>query len=257
MRVRFLNSTAIKGLALFDDPAIGEELATNYTQFHPSEREAVIATVVSRSSFARPFLEQMAAGKIARTDLSPFHARQLRSLNDAALTKRLNEVWGELRDSPAEQKDFIARLKTQLTPSALAAANKSNGRVVFNTACSACHTLYGHGGQVGPDLTGSGRANLDYLLDNIVDPSAVVSADFRMSIVDLKDGRTLNGIIMGKTERTLTLKTMTDTVSLERSQIEAIRPSSLSLMPEGLLESLSEAQARDLIAYLMHNSQVP
>jgi putative heme-binding domain-containing protein len=213
-------------------------------------------TLASRPSFAGPLLDEMAAGRIPRADLTAFHARQIRSFNDARLTKRLGEIWGELRDSPAEKRQLIGALKAKLTPDVLAAADKSAGRVVFSNACSACHTLYGHGGQVGPDLTGSGRDNLDYLLDNIVDPSAVVSADFRMSIIDLKDGRTLNGLVAAKTDHTLTVKTMTETVTLERAEVEKIRASSLSLMPEGLLEALTEAQARDLIAYLMHRSQV-
>jgi putative heme-binding domain-containing protein len=110
---------------------------------------------------------------------------------------------------------------------------------------------------VGPDLTGSGRDNVDYLLDNIIDPSAVVNADYRMSVVDLQDGRTLNGLIAAKTARTIPLKTMTETVTLERSQIEKIQESTLSLMPEGLLETLTETQVRDLFAYLMTRTQVP
>lgn len=257
LKVRFLNSTAVRGLALFDDPVIGEKLAESYQEFHPSERGAVMDTLVSRPSFARPLLEEMAARRIPRADMTPFHARQVRSFNDATLSKRLAEVWGELRDSPADKKQFIAQLKTRLTPAALAAADKSAGRQVFNTACAACHTLYGHGGQTGPDLTGSGRDNLDYLLDNIVDPSAVVNADFRMSVLDLKDGRTLNGLIAANTERTLTLKTLTETLTLERAGVQSVQQSSLSLMPEGLLEALNETQVRDLIAYLMHRTQVP
>jgi len=90
-------------------------------------------------------------------------------------------------------------------------ADLSRGRLVFNTVCAACHTLYGEGGKVGPDLTGGGRDILDYLLENIVDPSATVTADFRMSIVELKDGRVLNTLLAARTERTLTLKTMTET----------------------------------------------
>ncbi|MEO8428844.1 MAG: c-type cytochrome, partial [Verrucomicrobiota bacterium] len=140
---------------------------------------------------------------------------------------------------------------------ALSQADKSQGRVVFNTACAACHTLYGDGGKVGPDLTGAGRDNLDYLLENTIDPSAVVTADFRMSVVNLKDGRVLNGLIAAKTDRTLTLKTMTETLTFERGEIQSVQESSLSLMPEGLLEALAPEQARDLIAYLMHKSQVP
>src|SRR5262249_21788540 len=108
-----------------------------------------------------------------------------------------------------------------------------------------------------PDLTGGGRGNLDYLLENILDPSAVVTADFRMSIADLTDGSVLNGLIAAKTERTLTLKTMTETLTIERGEIANGRESSLSLMPEGLLEALTPLEARDLIAYLMYNGQVP
>ncbi len=90
-----------------------------------------------------------------------------------------------------------------------------------------------------------------------MDPSAVVTAEFRMFIVDLKDGRVLNGLVAAKTDRTLTLKTMTETLAVERGEIAEIRESSVSLMPEGLLEALTPEQARDLIAYLMHKSQVP
>lgn len=255
--VRFLNSTAVRGLALFDDPAIGESLAGSYNRFHPAERPAVIETLVSRRSFATPLLDEIAAGRIPRADVTPFHARQIRSFNDDTLTKRLSEVWGELRDSTADKQKFIASLKSKLTPAALALADRSAGRAVYTLACASCHTLYGHGGQAGPDLTGSGRDNLDYLLDNMVDPSAVVNADFRMSVVDLKDDRTLNGLVVAKTDRTISLRTQSETLTLERAEITSLRESALSLMPEGLLEGLSETQVRDLIAYLMHRSQVP
>ena len=90
-----------------------------------------------------------------------------------------------------------------------------------------------------------------------MDPSAVVTADFRMSIVELKDGRLLNALVAATTERTLTLKTMTETLTVERGEIAGIQESALSLMPEGLLDALPPEQARDLIAYLMHKSQVP
>ena len=126
---------------------------------------------------------------------------------------------------------------------------KSQGRVLFNTLCSACHTLYGQGGVVGPDLTGAGRDNLDYLLENIADPSAVVTADFRIAVVKLKDGRTLNGFIAARTTRTLTIKSMTESQTVERADIAS--------MPDGLLETLTSDQRRDLIAYLMHPTQVP
>jgi putative heme-binding domain-containing protein len=254
---KFLNPVAARGLASFDDPAVGTKLVKAYRQFHPSERGQLLSALVSRVTFAQALLDAVAEGKIARADISAFHARQIRSLKDTALDNRLAAVWGELRDSPADKQQLIARWKTQLTPAALARADTRQGRLVYNAVCASCHTLHSEGGKVGPDLTGGGRDNLDYLLENIVDPGAVVTADFRMSVVDLKDGRVLNGLIAAKTDRTLTLKTMTESLTIERNEIEDIRKSTLSLMPEGLLETLPPEQARDLIAYLMHNGQVP
>ena len=255
--VRFLNPVAARGLATFDDPAIGPKLVKAYRQFHPSERAQLLATLVSRPAFAMALLSAVAEGKIPRADISPYDARQIQTLRDATVRKKLAEVWGELRDSPADKRQLMAKWKAQITSEALAKADKGHGRVVFNLACASCHTLYGDGGKVGPDLTGGGRDNLDYLLENTTDPSAVVTADFRMSIVNLKDGRVFNGLIAAKTDRTLTIKTMTETITVERSEIESIQESSLSLMPEGLLEVLKPDQALDLIAYLMHKSQVP
>jgi putative heme-binding domain-containing protein len=256
LSVQFLNTVAIRGLAQFDDPAIAAKLAKSYRSFHQTERGAVLDTLVSRPAFARVLLTEVAAGRIPRAHITAFHARQIRSLDDAELTKQLAEVWGEWREPAADKRQLIATLKQRLTPATLAKADKSQGRALYNTACAACHRLYGEGGQVGPDLTGAGRDNLDYLLETIVDPSAVVTADFRMSVASLKDGRVLNGIVAVQTARTLTLKTMTETITVERGEIESLQESKLSLMPEGLLEALTETQARDLIAYLMSPGQV-
>jgi putative heme-binding domain-containing protein len=255
LRVRFLNTTALAGLTLFGDPAIGEQLAKNYNSFHPTERQAVIEALVSRASFAGALLEQIAAGKIPRADLSALHARQIRSLGDEPLTARLSEVWGELRDSPRDRQEAILRLKNQLTPE-LPAAPTARGRAVFQTNCANCHRLYGAGADIGPDLTGAGRHNLAYLLENIVDPSAVVNKDYRMSIVRLADGRVHNGLILSEDDRRVVLQTAKEKVTILREEIEQIAPTTLSPMPDGILQPLADEQVRDLVAYLMSAGQV-
>ena len=90
-----------------------------------------------------------------------------------------------------------------------------------------------------------------------MDPSAVVSADFRMTILHTKDGRVFNGMIRDKTEKTLSVQTMVDRVTLERAMIDRAEELPVSLMPEGLLGALSAEQRRDLIGYLMQKTQVP
>jgi putative heme-binding domain-containing protein len=257
VRVRFLNSVAARGLALFDDPAIGATLAKSYRSFHPSERAVVLEVLASRPSFASALLEQIAEGKIARQDLTAFHARQIRSLGDPIVSERLAQVWGVERDAAADKRQRIFELKQHLHSAALAQADRSRGRAIFDRVCASCHKLYGYGGDIGPDLTGAGRDNLDYLLENVVDPSASVSADFRMFVVAMNDGRVLNGLVRARTARTLTLQTQTEALVLDRRDIESIQPSPNSLMPDGLLATLSETETCELVSYLMHRTQVP
>jgi putative heme-binding domain-containing protein len=257
LEVRGLGVVAARGLALSEDPAIGVRLAKAYRKFSPQERTALLDTLVARPAFAKALLDEMAAGAIAKTDLTAFHARQIRGFEDEALTQQLVEVWGELRESAADKKALVEKLKGDLKPEVLASANLGNGRALYAAVCGACHTMYGEGGKIGPDLTGSGRANLDYLLENIVDPSAVVSADYRMSLVTLEDGRALSGVIAGKDERTLTLRTLAETMTIDQKEVVKIDTSPMSMMPEGLLLAFPPEQVRDLIAYLMHPVQVP
>jgi putative membrane-bound dehydrogenase-like protein len=257
IRVRFLNAVALRGLALSDDPAVGRLLAANYRGFHPSERSAALEALVSRPTFAKALLDQVAAGKIPRSDITAFHARQILGLDSPELSRRLSEVWGELRTTSADRCERISALKSRLGSRELAAADRSKGRAVFEKACASCHRLYGNGADIGPDLTGSGRTDLDYLLENIVDPSAVVSADYRMSVVAMSDGRTLNALVKGRTDHTITLQTPTEAVTVDRADVEEIKPSPLSLMPEGIFDTLSPTEVRDLTAYLIQRTQVP
>jgi putative membrane-bound dehydrogenase-like protein len=256
LKVRFLNTVALQGLVRFDDPAVGKLIARSYRTFHPTERPAVVEALASRPGFAGELLELVAAGTVPRSELSAFQARQVRGFDRPELTKRLAEVWGELRDSPQDKAEAIARLKSDLTPARLAAADKPRGRAVFAQACANCHRLFGAGAEVGPDLTGSGRKDLDYLLSNIVDPSAVVTKDFQLTVLALADGRAVNGVVVAETDKALTVQTAQDRVAIPKEDVVDRTRSAQSLMPDGLLQPLNAEQVRDLIAYLMADAQV-
>jgi putative heme-binding domain-containing protein len=257
LSVRFLNSVAAAGLATFNDPEVGLLLARSYRRFHPSERPAVIETLATRPAFASALFNQIEAGGIPRSDLSAAQARQIRDLGDPELTRRLTAVWGEVRESSAAARAAIETWRQRLTPEELARADRSRGRLVYTRFCANCHRLHGQGGDIGPDLTGSGRHNLDYLLGNIIAPSDIVPVEYRTSVVVLRDGRVLTGQIAAQTERTLTLQTPTSRMLIDRKTVEEVRPSTLSLMPDGLLQTISNDQFRDLVAYLQHPTQVP
>ena len=255
--VRDLAGVAARGLANFDDPKIGALLIQKYGGMYAHQRPDAMGALVARPAWAAMLLDAIANGQIARTDLGAFHARQIRSFNDDALTRQLGEVWGEVRESDEAKKALIAKLKAQFTPAVLAKADLPAGRALFAQTCAVCHKLHGEGGALGPDLTGSARDQLTYLVENIADPSAIVPVDFRMSIVTMKDGRVLTGFVGGKTERGFTLRGLTDTQTIERAEVKEITDSPQSLMPEGILSALNETQVRDLIGYLQTKVQVP
>lgn len=247
---RVLAPEAIRGLAAFDDADIPQIIIDRYGNLPPDGRERVIDTLTSRPSFARSLLEAVASGRIEAREISAFHARQLRSFGDEELTQRLEQVWGVLRDTPEDKKKQMASLKASLTSDRIGQADLSAGRAVFQKTCGNCHVLYGEGGRIGPDLTGANRQNLDYLLENIVDPSATMASEYKVSLVALDDGRALTGVILQQNDRVVVLQTKDERLSLDRRQIEEIAPQNASLMPEGLLNTLTPEQIVALTAYL-------
>ncbi|HUE74025.1 MAG TPA: PVC-type heme-binding CxxCH protein [Pirellulaceae bacterium] len=253
---RLLAEVAIRGLAGYSDADIPVLLVGHYPRLRPEAQAAAIDTLVSRPEFAAALLAAVEAGKLAARDISAFHARQIRSFENAKLSAKLASVWGEVRASAADKQKLMAEWKEKLTPT-IGQADLSAGRALFAKSCANCHVLYGEGKSAGPDLTGGNRRNLDYLLENLLDPSGLVAADFRMTVFQLRDGQTISGVIVEQTEKTLTIQTQQERVTIPKSDVERKRPSNLSLMPDGLLTPLSPEQVRDLVGYLMTREQVP
>lgn len=257
LRHRELAADAAQGLAAYNHPRTADLLIAAFGGFKQLPREAAMAVLVSRPAYAEKLLQAVAAGQIDRRYVSPFQLRQMQTLNVPAVDQRISELWPELKKLSAEKVEAIVAYRDQLTAETLAAADPAAGRAIFERTCVQCHKLFGAGGNVGPDLTGAQRHNLNYLLENIIDPSATVSKDFHMSVVITTDGRVLNGIVTAQNDRTLTLQTPTQRQVLARDEIEEIRRSNLSMMPERMLDALTAEQSRDLIAYLMSPRQVP
>jgi len=252
---RIMAGEAIRGLAVFDDPSVPETLVKNWSHF-PPHHGAAVETLVSRSSYALALLSAIEQGRIQREVISPSQARQLVNLNNEPVTAKLNEIWGSIRETPAGKKEEIASWKKVLTTEVIEKADPVNGKIVFSQSCGACHRLYGEGGQIGPDLTGSDRHNLDYLLGNTVNPNDVIPADYRLTVLTLKDGRVVSGVVPEENQNTVTVQSAAGEVIVAVNEIRKRETLPVSLMPEGLLKALGEDSVKDLVAYLMTTSPV-
>ena len=256
LKQRYLNEVAARGLATEVDDEVGMKLLASLRAFAPLDRPAIISILASRENWGEQLLQAVAEGAIDRSEISPFQARQLSSFRAQRLDELLAKHWGQARETDAQRAEQIQALRKLLTASRLAEADRKQGRVLFDINCAGCHTLYGEGGKLAPDLTGAGRGNLDYLLENIVDPSAVVTKEFRATVAMLVDGRVLTGLMTSRKRDVVTLATQEQTLHVPVEDIAELKQSAVSTMPDGLLSQLSDLQILNLIAYLQSTQQV-
>jgi putative membrane-bound dehydrogenase-like protein len=252
-----LRGTAVRGLAAFNDGKTPELILKKYASFTDAEKADAVATLASRPAYALALLDAVEKKDVARADIYAFTARQLIGLNNKEVTERVAKVWGTIRPPSKDKAALMAKYKSELTPGNLKKADLSNGRTIFAKNCASCHRLFDDGGRIGPELTGSQRANVDYFLENVLDPSAVVAAEYRVTVIELKNGRYLNGIVKEENDKSVTLQTQNEAVVVPKEDIEERRASPNSLMPDGLLDKLSKEEVRDLVAYLASPKQVP
>ena len=191
--------------------------------------------------------------RIAKQEI-PSHVA--RSLNDI-LGKDFVAVYGEVRQLAADRKNRMGHYRKLLTPAAISKASPEQGRKVFQKTCANCHTLYGTGGKIGPDLTGSNRANLDYILLNSIDPSYDVPEGYRMLQIVTVQGQIINGILAEEDGSRVILKTVEEPRRIiPKADIEVRKVSDKSMMPDGQFDALKPQQVIDLIRYLRTTSQV-
>ena len=252
-----IRATALRGLAGFDDAKTPSVLLAGFSKFNATEQRDALNTLASRSTYARPLVEAVHSGAVPKAALTADLVRQLRSLKDPSLAADLTRIWGVMKETSPDMKAEVERVKRLYGAGGSQPGDAPRGRVVFNQICAQCHHLFDSGGHVGPDITGANRADLDYLLQNILYPNSVIPNEYLASTVETKDERVLTGMIKSQDASGITLQTANDLVTLPRSEIRKIEATAISMMPEGLIANLTEQQTRDLLYYLSRPGQVP
>jgi len=253
---RELRGPAIRGLAAFADGKTPDALLGIYASLGHAEKRDVLNTLVSRPAYAVRLLDAVADKRIPTTEVPAEVLRNLRNLKDAAVAKRLADLYGVVRDTPADRKRLIAEWREIAIPPT-PRPDPTFGRAVYAKVCQQCHKLYGVGSDIGPDITGANRSDFGYLLETILDPSAVIPKEYAATQIALHNGRVVTGIVKQETPAALTVATANETLTIPVSDIESRTPSEVSMMPDDLFKNLSHTEVRALIDYLRGQSQVP
>ena len=238
-------------LARFNSPSVAEALLKQLPQLQDAAYSSAMEALCSRTTWANLVLDRIADGTLPKSHLTAFYARQMASLGDAALKVRLEKEWGRLGQSSSELKNEISKLATAFKTAPLWAYSDDAGAVHFKKLCSQCHLPNGQSSALGPKLTGSGAKGVEYVVENVIDPNAVVGRDYQSRIIQTTGGRVISGLIEKESETSITIRTLNDSVTIAKSEIEETKISDNSFMPEGLLKTLNDREKIELLKYLM------
>ncbi|OJW16253.1 MAG: dehydrogenase [Planctomycetales bacterium 71-10] len=250
-----LRAPALRALAAYDDPETAPAVLALYPTLAPEERRDALNTLAARATSSKALLAAVEAGQVASKDLSADLVRQIRNHKDAEVDALIGKVWGAARETTADKAQLIEKYRKILTAGYAKKPDVELGRAVFARTCQQCHTLFGVGANIGPDLTGSNRADREYVLANVLDPSALIGKDYLAHVVATSDGRVLTGLVKSEDKDAVTLQTANELLVIPRGDIDESRPSELSMMPDDLLTPLSDFEVRSLVAYLASPAQ--
>jgi putative heme-binding domain-containing protein len=212
-------------------------------------RAKAIDVMLTHPTWASRVFSVVEAGSIDAAEISTEQLRHVADFHDKALDARIAKRWGKVTGGTPEEK--LAEVRRFNNDLRAFPGDAKAGRAIFQNICGVCHKLYDEGAAVGPDLTHANRKDRDYLLVSIVDPSAVVRAEFLSYTLKTTDGRVLSGLLVEQNPASVTLLAAKgERSNVPREKIAVLKESAVSLMPEGLLTPLKPQELRDLFAYL-------
>jgi putative heme-binding domain-containing protein len=238
-------------LAGSQDPAVAGQLLRSMPDFTPEEKAAALGVLTSRKQFALELLKAVDQGTLDRAELSALQIRQVHSLGDPELNVLLEKVWGKIGASSQDAQRLIGKVRTTYTTAPLWAYSEARGQQVFQKTCANCHPLDGSAVPLGPGLKGSWRNGLDYFLENIIDPNAVVGENYRLTQIVTRSGQVISGLLDSESATAVVLRTADATVTVPTSEIDERQLVDQSLMPTGLLDNMSEIEIIELLKFLL------
>jgi putative heme-binding domain-containing protein len=224
-------------------------LLDQYAQL-PAELKPYTVNALTRTKpSANALLDALEKETIPLSDVNANHVRSIAAFNDKELSRRLTSAWGTVKtERDPERMKVVEQMRLVVQKHK---GDPVKGWAVFDARCAQCHTIYGRGGNVGPDITGVGRDDLTAVLTNLIDPNLVIGKPYYVHIARTKQGDTVAGLLVEESEQQVVLKDQTQTHRIERKNLEKLSVQDISMMPEGLEKQLSEQELSDLVTFLL------
>jgi putative membrane-bound dehydrogenase-like protein len=245
---------ALSALQGFPDPKIANQVLFLYPNLSGDFRSRAQTFLFSRPTSTLAFLQAVDQGRIPPADVPLDQLRKAMQYNQSEIKKLVAKHWGQVAAPPPGAR--VARINSVIHLLGQGPGHPVVGKELFQKHCATCHTLFGEGNKVGPDLTSADRKNRSFLVTSIVDPSAIIRPEFVAHTVSTTDGRMMTGLIVERSPTAITLlDAKNERTTLAQNKIESLEPSSVSLMPDNILDPLDDQQIRDLFSYVQGDDQ--
>jgi putative heme-binding domain-containing protein len=242
---------AMIGQALRTERASAQLLLfEHWSQLSPAAQLAAIEPMTATVDSMRTLIQHVVTGKVSKDLVNTNQLRKWLAADNQEIIDGIEAIWGKVRATDnAARAELVATTLAQINQGAQGSV--ARGAAIFDRVCSQCHVLHGKGFEVGPNIVGNGRGNLQQLVSNILDPSLVIGEAFQAKTVLTVDGEVVTGLVAAENERYLKLKVQGGkTVEFDKQDVEQIKSSGNSLMPEGVESQMQPQELFDLVAYL-------
>jgi len=236
-------------LGRFDEPKLGDVILASYPKLAPELQLLAVDLMMQREPWARKLLDAVLANKLPKTVLNANHLRKILESDDRDALWAVEKAFGKVREERNPEREKVVAQMASYFREHL--GDPRRGQTVFRNFCAQCHTIYGEGGKLGPDITANGRASFEQLLSNVFDPSLVIGPGYQVTTVVTADGRNLTGLIAEDNDQRIVVRMPGEgEETVPRHSVKYTRASKLSMMPEGIETLLDRKDLEDLFAFL-------
>ena len=253
-----LRAAALLSLQSYSDAPVGQQVIKLHNRLPSALQNAAQSLLASRGNWARQFLAAIDAGTIVKQSVPVETQRKLLLHNNKEITKLVHKHFGEVAGATTQQMQRRIEELNLMLVTAKGAGNPYTGKQLYRQTCGKCHTLFTEGGKIGPNLTGFKRDDIRGILMNVINPSAEIRKGFENYTVLTESGRIVTGFIADQDNQVVVVRGVDgQNVVVPRDEIDEMLANPKSVMPDGLLDKLSNEQIRHLFAFLRITQPLP